>query len=51
VVEWKHIIPYEIFYENYPLCKAIIDAYDEEMSKYVYLLDELGHLAIKWHNR
>jgi hypothetical protein len=30
---------------------VIIDVYDEEMSKYVDLLDELGHLAIKWHNR
>jgi hypothetical protein len=27
-----------------------MDVYDEEMYKYVDLLDELGHFAIKWHN-
>ena len=36
---------------NYPLCKTIIDVYDEEMSKYADLLDEFEHLSIKWHNR
>jgi hypothetical protein len=34
------------------LIRKLIGVYDEEMRKYVsiYLMN-LGHLAIKWHNR